>query len=308
MFVTAISNVLITLCYIVPGFALCKMKKVRGEHLSTVSSFLVYACSPCMIISSMIKIEFDGEQLLNMLWFFLATLALQVSFMAILYLLFRKKYDDSKYRIFTIASVMGNTGFFGLPIVKALLPGSPEVMCYSCVASAALNMLTFTMGVFCLTGDKKHMKLTRVLFNVNVVSFVIGLTLSLCGVQKILPSVALDALNLMGNMTTPLCMFILGARLACVSFKKLFLRPFVYLTCLAKLIVFPLFCYLAVYFLPVPFSFKASMLILTATPCASMILNLAEIHNSETELSANSVLLSTLICAVTIPLLVLILP
>jgi predicted permease len=74
---------------------------------------------------------------------------------------------------------------------------------------------------------------------------------------------------------------------------------------LFKLLVFPLFCYGAIYFLPLPMPFKASILILAGTPCASIILNLAEIHHSETEISANCVLVSTLLCIVTIPFLTL---
>ena len=74
-----------------------------------------------------------------------------------------------------------------------------------------------------------------------------------------------------------------------------------------KLIVFPLFCYAAVYFLPLTQTFKASMLILSAAPCASMVLNVAEIYHGETELSANCVLLATLSCFITIPLLTLLL-
>ena len=60
-----------------------------------------------------------------------------------------------------------------------------------------------------------------------------------------------------------------------------------------------------VYFLPLPFSFKASLLVLSSTPCASIILNMAEIHHSETELSANCDLVSTLMCFMTIPVLTL---
>ena len=80
-------------------------------------------------------------------------------------------------------------------------------------------------------------------------------------------------------------------------------NPFVYLVCAGKLIVFPLFAFAAVFFLPLPHSFKASLMILAATPCASIILNLAEIHNKEQEMSANCILLSTLLCILTIPVL-----
>ena len=51
MFQIALSNVLMTLLYIVPGYVLCKLKKVKAEHLPTLSSLLVYVCGPLMIAS-----------------------------------------------------------------------------------------------------------------------------------------------------------------------------------------------------------------------------------------------------------------
>ena len=60
-----------------------------------------------------------------------------------------------------------------------------------------------------------------------------------------------------------------------------------------------------VYFLPVDPVLKYSILILSGTPCASVILTLAEIHKSERESSANCILLSTLLCLITLPLLAL---
>ena len=107
---------------------------------------------------------------------------------------------------------------------------------------------------------------------------------------------------LLGKMTTPLCMLILGIRLGVVDLKKLFVRPIIYLLCFTKMVFFPLFCYLCVRFLPLDYSFKASILILSSVPCASVILNLAEIHHAEEELAANCVLISTLLCFITIPL------
>ncbi len=306
-FTVALSNVLLTLIFIVPGFIICKMKKAMADHLSTMSAVLVYICAPCMIVNSFLQLDFTWGGFGQMALFFAVTLVLQIVFMLILYLICRKKYADSRYRILTIGSVLGNVGFFGLPIVKALLPNNPEVMCYSSVYVLSMNVLVFTMGVFCLTNDKKFMTVKAVVFNPTTLGLVIALPLYFFGVKRYLPEIMTNAVQLLSNMTTPLCMIILGIRLATVSFKNLFTRPVIYLICALKLIVYPLFCYLAVCFLPLAFSFKASILILSAAPCASVILSMAEMHHAETELAANCVLFSTLFCFATLPVLVLLL-
>lgn len=304
-FEVTFSNVLLTLLYIIPGFIACKVKKASADHLSTLSTILVYICSPCMIISSFMSLEFSTENLINMGLFFVIVLVLQILFMMIPFFLFRKKYEDSKYRILTIGSVFGNVGFFGLPIIKALMPNNPEVTCYSSIYVIAMNILLFTVGVYCLTKNKKYISVKSAILNPSMIGFIIAFPLFIFGAKSWMPELLSGGISLLGTMTTPLCMLILGIRLGTVSIKKLFSRPMVYIICLCKLILFPLFCYSAVIFLPLPESFKLSVLILSGVPCASVILGMAEIHHSETELSANCVLVSTLLCLFTIPLLTL---
>jgi predicted permease len=306
-FSIALANVLVTLFYILPGFIICKMKRASTDHLVTLSGILVYVCAPCMVISAFLSLDFSPQILANMGLFFVITLALQCAFMGIVYAIIRKKSDDPKYRLMTIGMVLGNVGFFGLPIVRALLPNNPEVAAYSIVYIVTMNILVFTVGVFCLTGDKKYMSIRPAIFNPTIFGFSIGFPLFLFGAKAILPITLINSVSLLGNLSTPLCMLILGIRLATVSLPKLFTRPAVYIICIGKLLLFPLFAFFAVKWLPLPEAFKASILILSATPCASVIFNLSEMHRVDAELAANCILLSTLMCFLTIPTLVLLL-
>ncbi len=299
----AFSNVLLTLLYIIPGFLCCKTKIAKADHLSTLSAILMYVCSPCMIVSSFMETERSLQNIGKIMLFFVVALIIQTVLTFVLYGLFRRKFDDVKYRMLTVSFGLGNAGFFGIPIIKALLPGHPEVACFACVYIVGMNMLTFTIGAYCLTGDKKRMAMKRAFLNPSFISLVVALVLCALNVKSIMPDMLNDAIILLNKITTPLCMIILGIRLASVSFKKLFARVFVYVTCACKLIIFPFICLLLVWFLPVDNIFKAAMFILGGTPCASVMLNIAEMYNGETELAANCVLLSTLLCVFTIPFL-----
>lgn len=299
----AFGNVLLTLLYILPGFLACKSKIAKADHLPTLSAILMYVCSPCMIVSSFMETEHTIANLKQVLLFFLVSLVIQVLITLLLYALFHKKYDDVKYRMLTISFGLGNAGFFGIPIIKAILPNHPEVACFACVYIVGMNMITFTVGAYCLTGDRKRMALKRAFLNPSFISFIVALILFAVNFQGFVPEKLLDAISLLGKMTTPLCMIILGIRLASVSFKKLFMRAYVYIICACKLLLFPLFSLIIVYFLPLSDLFKAAMFILCGTPCASVMLNIAEMYHGETELAANCVLLSTLLCVFTIPIL-----
>ena len=237
----AFGNVLLTLLYILPGFIACKTKIAKADHLSTLSAILMYVCSPCMIVSSFIETERTLSNIKQVLLFFVISLIIQVLVTLIMYIIFHKKYDDVKYRMLTVSFGLGNAGFFGIPIIKALLPGHPEVACFACVYIVGMNMITFTVGAYCLTGDRKKMAFKRAFLNPSFISFIIALIIFAVDFQGFAPQKMLDAISLMGKMTTPLCMIILGIRLASVSFKKLFTRAYVYVICACKLLIFPFF-------------------------------------------------------------------
>ncbi len=299
----AFSNVLLTLLYIIPGFICCKTKIAKSEHLSSISAILVYVCSPCMVVNAFMETVRSVKNISQIMLFFLVSLAIQTVLTFILYGVFRKKFHDVKYRMLTVSFGLGNAGFFGIPIIKALLPGHPEVACFACVYIVGMNMLTFTIGAYCLTGDKKRMTFKKAFLNPPFISLLVALVLYALNAQSFMPQMLLDAISLLSKTTTPICMIILGIRLASVSFKKLFTRAYVYMICACKLLVFPFACLAIVYFLPFDPVFKAAMFILGGTPCAAVMLNIAEMYDGETELAANCVLLSTLLCLFTIPVL-----
>jgi len=203
------------------------------------------------------------------------------------------------------ASTFGNVGFFGLPLIKALFPNNPEVACYSCIFVVTMNIFVFTLGVYALTADKKYISIKSAVTNPAFIGMLIGLPIYIFSGVNYMPTPMVTSINLLATMTTPLCMIILGIRLSAMDFKKLFTSPFIYGICAVKLLVFPLFAYAVVYFMPLDPVFKYSILILSGTPCASVILTLAEMHHSERELSANCILLSTILCLITLPLLAL---
>lgn len=305
MFVIAFKNVLIMLLYMSCGFTLVKTGKARSEHARSLSAVLIFLCGPSLTINAFQNMTYSFESLCEIGLFFAITLVIQIASFAVLYIVLHRKYDDAKYRILSCGAVMGNVGFLGMPLVLALFPNEPIVACYSTMYSLSMNLLVYTMGVFLITHDRKYITLRSALLNPTSIAILISLPMFLLDVR--LPADIGNAVSLLGKMTTPICMLILGMRIASVSLRKLFSRPLVYLVCVLKLLVYPLFAYLCVLFLPfVSTTFKACVLVLSAAPTASSLLSLAELHGCEQELSANVVLLATIFCVVTLPLIVLI--
>ena len=305
-FTTTLYNVLIMFFYMIPAFILIKVGKAEPPHAKTVSAILLYISFPCMIFNSFQSIKFDYDILGKIFLFFLISIILLALGIVICFLILKKKYDEPKYRMLTIASAFGNVGFLGTPLISGLYPDSPIVVCYSSIYTTSMTILGFTVGVYALTTNKSFMSLYSALYNQGTIA--IGIAVIIYLTEWIFPKILGNAIALLAKMSTPLCMHILGMRLATVKITELFKRPFVYVTSFIKLFVFPLVAYLLVYFLPfLDEEFKSSIFILSGAPCAAVILSLAELHNTEQELSANVVLVSTILCVVTLPILTVIL-
>lgn len=299
-FTTTLYNVLIMFFYMIPAFMLVKFKIASSSHAQTLSAILLYICNPAMMIHCFQITEYSNKNLAKIGEYFLTTLILMGLLILILYFALKAKYEDSKYRILTIASSLGNVGFFGQPLVKALYPDDNIVACYSSVYTMAMCVLAVTLGVFALTNDKKYISIKSAILNPMFLGVVAGVIIYVS--KWHFPTVLGNAVEILSKMTTPVCMHILGMRLASVSLIELIRRPFVYVTCLFKLIVFPLFAYLLVRFIPFfDDVFKGTILVLSGAPSAAVILSLAELYQCEQELTSNVVLLSTILCVVTLP-------
>jgi predicted permease len=305
MFETVLVNVIVMLVYMSFGFIICKSKKGHAEHAKTLSSILIYIFSPAMIINSFLQLEYTLDTLKEIGFFFLVTLVIQLLFFIILYSLLKNKYDDAKYRILTVASILGNVGYFGMPLITSLYPSDPIVACYSSAYIMSMNILIFSIGVFLITNNKKYISIKEALINPSAIALYIALPLFIFNVN--LGNTITTSISLLAKMVTPICMIVLGMRLSTVKFKSLFNSPFVYVTSVLKLIAFPLFAYLCVMFLPVSDTFKVAVFVLSSAPSGAAIVSLSEIHNSEQKLCASAVLLTYLLSVISMPLLLLIL-
>ncbi len=303
-FSVTFSNVLLMLLYLLPGFFLCKTKKVRPDHLSSISVVLLYICGFALYVNALSYLDPSPELFRNMGLFLLFSLAGEILLMLLILLVIgKKRRKEFGLRMLSIATVMGNVGFFGMPVVRALFPDAPEAAVYSSMFNAALNIIAWTVCVFTLTGEKKHISLRAALLNPSMLAVFTGSVLCLLKARDWMPDILRTGFSTLGGMSTPLCMIILGVRLATMDFRTLFTTRLAWLISAGKLLVFPLFCYLLVLPFPLDPVFKGSILILAGTPCASILLNLAEIHHNGQELAANCALLSTLLSVLTIPLL-----
>ena len=305
-FTTTLITVAIMLAYAIPGFIFVKTKAIKPDSIGAFARILLFVCQPALFLYSFNAADFSLGFFKQMGIFFGLCMGMQILVMVTLTLILKNKFDDIRNRICTIASALANVGFFGVPLLEAVLPGHPEAVVFSTVFSVSLNLLSWTLAVGIISWDRKKMSVRNMILNPTTVSLLVALPLFFTGTK--LPTVISPIVELLARMTTPMCMLILGMRLATVTPKDLFCNPRIYLSTAIKNVVYPLLSFLIIYFIPLPTYIKVTFFLLGCCPAASMVLNMSELVGEGQTQAACSVLISTLSCIVTIPLLALMIP
>jgi len=324
-FSLTITNVLVFIALAIPGYILIKTKIVKPSAISFFAAVLLYANQPFLTLLSFLEVQYSPSLLINLGIAFVVSLAIQFVVFLVIWLFLRKKYksrqkNDAGFlqtdfdgdrkdikkdalRVLTLSCTFGNIGFLGVPLLRALMPLAPEAITYSAVYIVTMNLLSWTVGVAALTGDRRYISVKKAVLNPPTVTLFVALPLFFSGVH--LPEAAMRGIAFLGDMTTPMCMLILGMRFATAPFVQIFKDWRVWLASLVKLAIVPLAVLGVLHLLPLDRTLKLTIYILSAMPTAASTLNLSEVFRADANTAANAVLLSTLLCVLTVPALLL---
>ncbi len=300
IFFASLGVVFTMLLYAVPGFVLIKTKLVKENAISSFAKLLMFILSPCLLFHSITRNDFSPELLIKLL---IALVILAASFLLgllVFYFIFKKKSDDVKFRVFNLATSLPNCAFMGVPVLEALFPNYPEAIAFSAMASLALNLIGWSVGSYIISRDRRYIKAKKIF--VNPAMFALLLSIPFFFLNLELPLVVGNAVTLLAKMTTPLCMLIMGMRLAVVPLKDVFFAKANYFIVLIKQILFPLVIFFILLPLPLDSGMKSSIFIMIACPVASVVLTFSEMIGKGQKNAASLVLLGTSLAIITIPI------
>ena len=303
-FSVTLATVALMLVYTIPGYLLMKKKLVKPDSISTLATLLLYVCSPFQTVYAMQQVEYSPYMVKYLAITLGLGFLLMGGVMAILYAITAKKQTEVPWRICITAAVMGNCGFMGIPLLEALLPEYPQAVGFASMFFVAYNVLMWTMVSFIITRDKKYISAKKIFMNPSVIAMGISLVMFFAKIR--LTGQVSDVVSLLSKMCTPLCMLILGMRLALVPIKPMFTSGVQYAAIALKLIVFPLLTLLVCSILPLEREYAVGMYILGCAPVGNMVLSFAELLGEGQDTAANVVILSTLLSLLSIPLMMLI--
>ncbi len=323
-FVDVLFSVLTLVVLIIPGFILVKTKMLGEGSAKAFSTFLLYACQPMLIFNSF-QCEYDSKLVINMLVVALMAALVHFIMLGIVWLIFRKKSQDAKIKVVKFASVFGNCGFMGIPFLKTLFSSVAggalvdEIIIYAAAVIAVFNLIAWTFGIFVMTGDKKYVSVKKAVINPATLAILVAVPVFLLvkqpiatldtGVNEInmLFESLMKCVTFLAEMVTPIAMTVLGMRLANVKFKELFTYWGMYASSALKLVIAPLVAMGVVAICKLIFkmdflTMEYTLFFTMAMPTATSTILFTEQFGGETKTATQTMLFSTILSILTIPL------
>ncbi len=277
------------------GIYLSRRGFLSEQGTRDLGAILIRVIIPVVVVKSFIT-PFSAQRLQQLGLSFLLALLSYVLAMALSWLVFGKRR-----RIENFAAAFCNAGFIGIPLAQAVI--GEEGVFFIASSIALLNLFQWTYGVYIMTDDRNAISAKTIVKNPVVIAIVIGMLLFLTRLP--VQSVVVNTLGYIAGMNTPVAMILLGTYMARLPMRRILLEKRAYLCVVLRLLVIPALTLLVFRLLPVgDRGVLLTVFLAAATPVGANICVFAQQNNCDYELSVVTVCLSTLLSAVTVPLLV----
>ncbi len=264
----------------------------------SMSDMLVNIIIPCNILSSFMSgIEPTSDLLWNCVLAVVISAVIQAVAILGSPLLFRG-FPDKRARIMTYGMILSNSSFIGIPVVSSIY-GDLAVM-YTSIFQIPIRITMWTSGLTLFSDLDRKEAYAKVIKHPCVISVALGFLLML--LQPPLPAFLTGTITSISRCTNAFSMMVIGMILAGTDWKRL-VNPASLYYCLWRLILFPLMILVPLRLLGIDELLVCLSVILSAMPAGSITAIMAVNYDCEPEFAAGIVFLSTVLSALTIPLL-----
>lgn len=188
-----------------------------------------------------------------------------------------------------------NLSFIGYPVITALL--GKEALLFAVILVLPNTLLSYTIGATLLGGGKFNWK---VLVSPAMICAVLSLVISLLRLET--PALLGEMLDMVGSVTIPLSLMVLGSLLSGMHAKDVFSNSRMWVTAVLRLTVMPVVIFLLLRPLHLNELVLGVAVLETGMPVAVTGTMLSMEYGGDTECMARTIFLTTILSVVTIPL------
>ena|SRR3989339_440461 len=300
IFTTILLKLIPLYLMIILGYIGTKVLRVQKE---SIAKLLIYIIAPTVIFYGTYSAEINFANLSLPILFFCLASVIAITFHMVGNIVLK---NDSTKNILAFTAGTGNTGYFGLPVISAVLGDQA----FSLTVLSILGFVLYENSVgFFLTAKANHSveeSLWKVIKLPTIYAFFIGLIFNLSNIH--LGGIAIAMIGHFKGAYTLLGMMIIGMGMATVNIKEIDYK-FISLTFLAKFIIWPLIIFGIIVFDKYYLHFYNQsiynvMMVMAIVPLAANTVAVATELNVHPNKAALAVLLSTLFALFYIPLIV----
>ena len=288
---------------VIVGYMAGKLGYLGGDFDRQLSRLVINITCPALILSSAMTGTLpDRRFILPLLLISVITYAILTGAAFLLPRYMTKKKADEGAIGFAL--MFGNVGFMGYPIVASIF--GHEAVFYAAVLNVVNTFAVFTIGTILITGKSEvegsHFQ-KKVLYSTPMLAAYLTMAIVALEINNI-PEVISQPLTMLGNITVPAALLIIGSSMSNLPLRSLLGNGSVYATTLMRLVVVPL----AMYYLCRTLGFSETVVnintVVIAMPVATYGTILCLRHEKDASLMTEVTFITTLCSMLTIPLLV----
>ena len=296
-----LSSLIMIFILIITGVFFKKKNILTEDQNGAINSIVVNLTWPCLVIDAM-QMKLSLQVLKDSAYILVVCLLILAIIFAISFPVAKLiKLPKTKQYLTVFMLLFGNTGFIGIPVIKALY--GTDAVFYAAIVELINDILIFTVGILLIQlSAGANLKVGfKQFINPGLIGVIIGLVLFLLNIQ--LPNLIGGSIEMIGNATTPLTMFCIGFQIGGLKFKEIAGDFQVYAICFVKLLIVPVLTLLVVKLWAGDFSMLEKVLIIGfAMPVGAVASIFSQQYKGEAAFATKSVLLSTVLSLITIPI------
>ena len=288
---------------VVVGYVAGKLGYLGGDFDRQLSRLVINITCPALILSSSMTGELPDRQFILPL--LLISVITYIVLTAVAFLLPRyltRRTDDRG--VIGFALMFGNVGFMGYPVVASIF--GYEAVFYAAVLNVVNTFAVFTVGTVLITGKNEVGKSRfekKVLYSTPMLSAYLTMLIVALRIDNI-PDYVSQPLTMIGNITVPAALLIIGSSMSQLSLRSLMGNGTVYMTTAFRLAVLPL----GIHFLMTALGFSPFVVsintVVIAMPVATYGTILCLKYGKDITMMTEVTFITTLLSMLTIPLLV----
>lgn len=298
-FIASLAKMSVVLTAIAAGYLANKLGYLGGEVDRKLTKVILNITMPAMTLGAVAtSAELPGtRELINLL----EGVAVFYGMALLLAMLLPRLIGGTRAQqsVWRFALSFPNVGFIGIPVVTAFF--GPEAVIYAVIFMLPFNVLSYALGPVMLSGGFRNFSF-RKLFTPAVVASVAALVMTLFRLRP--PIQVGECLNIVGDITAPLSLMVIGSILAGLPIGRVFASPRLWALTALRLIVLPVLLRLLLQPLGMEELALSVAIVEMAMPVAANGSMLCMEYGGDMDTMAQATFLTTLLSMVTVPLMV----